>query len=720
MNRIVLLICSLLMVATTAAFDFSDPDLYELVARQPLDNVTAVAQDSFNLYLLFDQSIGIAPLHEPGGTVLVDSTISLSQTYRQVYRAGNWLYLSSEKGGIAVAHITSGGLEIVNEQQMDDSIMSIAGGDRYLYLASGFSGIRIVDAGNRRNLTTIDWIDRGVYYSRLRIYGDKLFAVDPFNGVEIYQIAGSELLYRSTILTEYRPIDLAYCNSHLYVCYGNRELTDFTLDDNDSLLSVSHRQLSRDLYILEDRHDPALLGFAQGVMALYDLAADVIVYTLQLPYPLRQINVGPSAGDGRIVILDASGNVRIVKANSANLQHDRYVDLKGAPVALAVGDDKLLVAAASGGIYQYDFSSGSVQYRLLYPSALIFKAVTISGDLLFAAVDVPSEIWVFDMSTQPLAAIARIEKNLPTNDLIIIAGAESEYQIIAVGSAGAEGFWYNSSSGQYDLLWRQEAVLPVVAGFYHDNLLGLAEADGVLNLYLTAADSVAPQLVVSLLLPDSTRVILPVENEYLILGGSYGVMIDSLPESYDQLVPIAQVDPLEDAFDIAYDSSAGRVLVACGREGVGCFDFAQALQESTICMIFGSAGASRLALAGDYLYAISSTAIMAYRLSETDQPQVALPQDISVSGNYPNPFNGATTIEVTAGQGTILDGRLDFQVYDILGRLVKERSLMVRVPRVLLSWDGTNASNQTMASGIYLLRVEVSGVSVTRKAILLK
>jgi hypothetical protein len=86
-------------------------------------------------------------------------------------------------------------------------------------------------------------------------------------------------------------------------------------------------------------------------------------------------------------------------------------------------------------------------------------------------------------------------------------------------------------------------------------------------------------------------------------------------------------------------------------------------------------------------------------------------------GNFPNPFNPATTISYELDQPL----RVRLSVYDARGRLV---CTLVdgheTAGRHDTNWDGADASGRGVASGVYFARLEVGGRSDTRRMVLLK
>ena len=96
---------------------------------------------------------------------------------------------------------------------------------------------------------------------------------------------------------------------------------------------------------------------------------------------------------------------------------------------------------------------------------------------------------------------------------------------------------------------------------------------------------------------------------------------------------------------------------------------------------------------------------------------LTLPIGYALYQNYPNPFNPQTQIEFDLPAS----GAVTLTVFDVLGRQVRllaEGGLSAG--RHTVSWDGRGDDGNTVASGIYLYRLQASNWSQSRKMILLK
>ncbi|HUI11712.1 MAG TPA: T9SS type A sorting domain-containing protein [Bacteroidota bacterium] len=91
-----------------------------------------------------------------------------------------------------------------------------------------------------------------------------------------------------------------------------------------------------------------------------------------------------------------------------------------------------------------------------------------------------------------------------------------------------------------------------------------------------------------------------------------------------------------------------------------------------------------------------------------------LPGSFALLGNYPNPFNPATTIKFQIDRSS----EVTLEVFDVLGRLVASRNLGITAPGAHTA--NFNAAN--LASGTYYYRLKMvsTGSTLTGKMLLLK
>jgi len=91
------------------------------------------------------------------------------------------------------------------------------------------------------------------------------------------------------------------------------------------------------------------------------------------------------------------------------------------------------------------------------------------------------------------------------------------------------------------------------------------------------------------------------------------------------------------------------------------------------------------------------------------EPDVA---QVRLAGNAPNPFRGQTTVEFALPERS----RVTMSIYDMMGRKVATLVDGVRSggPHSV-SWNGQSDGGQSLASGVYLLRMQADGQSETQR-----
>lgn len=100
-------------------------------------------------------------------------------------------------------------------------------------------------------------------------------------------------------------------------------------------------------------------------------------------------------------------------------------------------------------------------------------------------------------------------------------------------------------------------------------------------------------------------------------------------------------------------------------------------------------------------------------------PFEALPSEVFLSPNYPNPFNSKTVIEFSIASQFPVSSSL--KIYNTRGRLVKTLLEMAMIPgRYHYVWDGTDELGEVVSSGVYFILLDTGDTQQTRKALLIK
>jgi len=106
-----------------------------------------------------------------------------------------------------------------------------------------------------------------------------------------------------------------------------------------------------------------------------------------------------------------------------------------------------------------------------------------------------------------------------------------------------------------------------------------------------------------------------------------------------------------------------------------------------------------------------------YEAMQQTQTLKALPTETRIIGNYPNPFNPSTTIRYALS----VDSPVSVRVYNMLGQ---EVATLVdgfqKAGEQSVVWHGVNNFGQSVASGLYVYRVQVGNTVMTQKMLFTK
>jgi len=105
-------------------------------------------------------------------------------------------------------------------------------------------------------------------------------------------------------------------------------------------------------------------------------------------------------------------------------------------------------------------------------------------------------------------------------------------------------------------------------------------------------------------------------------------------------------------------------------------------------------------------------------------PSQVAAEPLTVTGNFPNPFNPETWIAFALGNAAEVTVRI--YLYSLSGELVRSIELGHLEPGAYSSrdtaayWDGRNATGEAAASGVYAYEVTAGDASLTRRMLLSK
>ena len=136
--------------------------------------------------------------------------------------------------------------------------------------------------------------------------------------------------------------------------------------------------------------------------------------------------------------------------------------------------------------------------------------------------------------------------------------------------------------------------------------------------------------------------------------------------------------------------------------------FKEANYNLAACQQEGSHGIHNTRLVQSLL----EDAIASLNPTSVTNDRSVLPTQYSLSQNYPNPFNPTTEIDFSISK----PGNVKIVVYDAIGNEVATLiNKFMQQGKYTVDWNATS-----LASGIYLYRIEANDFSMVKKMVLLK
>ncbi len=701
-----------LAATASAAFADATPDRYEQLGALPLAGVKSFDVEGTTISLLFDQTVALSNSALAGTRMSVRSLTPLRQSYDNCMMHDSRLILYSRSGALGLARVGVDTLVVVNEQTLGDSIFSVAIGGDYLYLAQGFDGIKIVDIGDLQVLRTVGRSDHGGYYSQLAVRDTLLLAVDRLNGVDVFRIRDSALVYLRTLLTDWPVIDFAFDGSTILMCYGNEIVNRRQLDGSQSVWDIN-LEFEQRVFHLEDFGRCVIIGFDNGMLQSYHPRAETALGFSQLAYPAKKIRSALDDYQQRFCyVLDETGNLTgLLGEELSPAKELRLTDL---PVALVATDRGLVISRAGRGLFLLSFENGAVTEDLFFETGLGFTSLCYTGSLLFGSVANSDSVMVFDLSDNAVDPLMVVDIGAKAKQLYVHRSGTYSYDLIAISTEGARSVNINVKDRSTNFLWQTLSRFPVNSSYYDEGSLVLSSETGDVDSYWLVYGYPQPVLSGSAVVSVSPRSLLMIDLRFLVVGSESGVSLFEHSLSQRQFSWIGDLLPISTVSQFLYDPATHLLVVASGEDGIRYVDLTDPYHPSAVFPILASGKATAISLWGDRLYALESDAIRCYRsVSEELQGSAS---SLFVSEPFPNPFNSGTVIEVTPSDAS----NISFQILDILGRVVRGGELDGRAFGSRIAWDGTDSSSRPVASGVYFLRL-VAGKSVSvRKMLLIK
>ena len=701
-------------LAATASVVFAavTPDHFEQLGALPLAGVKSFDVEGTTISLLFDRTVALLNTALAGPRMSVRSLTLLRQSYDDCTLHEGRLIVYSRSGALGLARVGVDTLAVVTEQTSGDSIFSTAIGGNYLYLAQGFDGVKIIDIDDLQALRTVGNADHGGYYSQLAVRDTLLLAVDRLNGVDVFRIRDSALVFLRTLLTDWPVIDFAFDDDAILMCYGNKVVDRRRLDGSREVGDVPlgfDRRVSQ----LEDFGRCVITVFDNGLLYSYHPRAETNFGSSQLAYPARKVRSAVDDYQQRFCyVLDETGNLTGLLGEE--LSPAKELKLTDLPVALVATDKGLVISRAGRGLFLLRFEDGAATEELFFETGLGFSSLCYRDSLLFAGVANSDSVMVFNLSNRAVDPMMVVDMGATTKQLYVRPRGTYSYDLIAINSDGARALSIDVKQRRTDPLWQTQSRFLVNNGYCDGSSLILSSETGDIDYYCLDCGFPHPVLRGSTAISASPRSLLMIDSRFLVAGSESGASLFSYSQSQERFDRIGDLLPISSVSQFLLDPATQLLVVASGEDGIRYVDLTDPYRPSAVFPIRASGKATAISLWGDRLYALESDAIRCY--GSVSGGSQSSSSSLFVSEPFPNPFNSGTVIEV-APSGAI---KISFQILDVLGRVVRGGELDGGAFGIRIAWDGTDSGNRPVASGVYFLRL-MAGKSISiRKMLLIK
>lgn len=177
---------------------------------------------------------------------------------------------------------------------------------------------------------------------------------------------------------------------------------------------------------------------------------------------------------------------------------------------------------------------------------------------------------------------------------------------------------------------------------------------------------------------------------------------------------LLNADPDQKTLFLASDRTPGRVDIGAVKvDGEGVSGDGELVE--LVFRVIGKPAASDFQVSESVLIGVDGSIDLLSHVEIGDLE--ALPDRFDLSQNMPNPFNPSTVIGYQLAEA----GPVRLAIYSVLGQevrvLVDERH---EAGRFTVTWNGTDAHGQRVASGIYLYRLQAGDFTAVRRMLLLK
>jgi hypothetical protein len=715
----------ILLIPIICLFTFSNVTADDFVYHGSFlwNDIRGVVQRGDFLFCAFHDGIGAVDLSQGFNKKKLHSTLELAGPPLNLYLFDDLVLAELESGLISLVNISNPDeMILLGSFDPELELFDLERIGDFVYAAVEYDGLLRYDISDPGNIHFDDSSMAGISVTRLFTYQSRLYALDTYNGILIYEPNADSIGEPiSRLLLPDQAISFTVANDTVY---AGIKLTGYAVGSVADPFNPEYLE-SRESFIRADEIATTTMGLVvansiSGFELIYGSGEDQIDQLFPVTgvrgYP-ELFNYGGSNYIAYSHVNFGFAAYEIDDPFMIILEHPSFVYASPGPITqLKFVKSRLHVIGTYNWYEIYDLSNPSVPTRTGKMINPPYKpaGVCTKGDTLFVA----------DIQTSTFfpAVDEGIGDPQPISMIFSVVDSVGRPHIIPDYFGHADLLYFHNDKMFNGTVRNDTSVTPNYIRWSFATGITAMAIDGR-NVYRASSKNMLYSYTMD---KDND-----LNDEYQTeISGRFNqiLIVDTLMYlAGGSLVTASISDPLrpvlvntQDDIGLVYEMQlVGSWLICATGSGVHIFDISNGIPEP---LFSGGSKAALLAYDDHVLAASDSHSVRIYTIplvdTDDDHP-IPIMSDLPVISGYPNPFNPSITIVLKNFRN--IENKLDIEIFDILGRQVRRLKIAdLRAGRSEISWDGRDEDGRPMTSGIYLFRANNGTESAVFKAVLLK
>jgi hypothetical protein len=687
------------------------------------NDIRAMVQSGDFLFCAFYDGVGAVNLALDFNKKKLYSTCEISGNPRRVRLSDSLLVVETETGAVSLvdvsdpAHMTLLGTLTPGRELLDFQILG-----NFLYAAVEYDGLIRYDISDPGDIHFDDSSMVGISVTALVAYQSRLFVLDSYNGVLIYEPGADDIgLPVAALLLPHQAVSLSVANDTVYA--GLRP-TGYMVG---SVTDVYHPRYvgDRESFIRGDQ----IAATSQGVALANSVNGFELIYGTDGSVTHRLFPLSGIRGYSEVYFFGGSEYIAYPHREHGfvayNIDDPSLIDIAYPDLVYASPGPITQLAFMRGRLHTIGVNNWYEQYDVTDPGRPLRTGKMINPPYQPAGVCVKGDtLFVADRETNSIFSAIDIGRGDPVSIVPIIAVTDSidrPYLIPDYFSDGDLLYFHNehrfNGTSRNDSIFAPNLIrwsfpTGITAVMVNGPILYQGDGKGVLVTY-TIDDHFA--LTETSRINVSGQVSQMIKVGSLLYLGAGDLAVASLaepraPEIIERVIGTGQVYEMQ---------LVGQWLLCAAKNGVYAFDISSVKPQQ---VLFEPVEAIHLAFV-NHLLAVSnghSVQLFTVPIVEADDETPALARwDAPRLTGHPNPFNPSVTLVME--HFDLVPEPVVIEVFDILGRHIQQLApLESGGGRWTAFWDGRDEEGRAAASGVYLFQAKQGTRQAVFKGILLK